>query len=253
MRILICNDDGVDAPGLRLLADAAHRLSSDVWIVAPERKWTAASHQLTFDRAQTLTRVAERVYACSGAPADCVVAAMTIIFADAARPDFVLAGVNDKRNVAEDLAYSGTTAIAREAVFWGVPAASFSRAEHALVRPGDCDAIADLLRTLWTSRAAWAQDGQWLGINLPPRLPAPIVEARVGRDKIGSACDIVESTAARITYRLRRGRPGTSTPGDENAALADGAITVLRFGWRAANPLPPGLVAAWQAGGKMVD
>ena len=78
MRILISNDDGVAAPGLALLADAARELSEDVLIVAPERKWTAASHQLTFDREQTLTRIEPGVYACSGAPADCIVAAMTV-------------------------------------------------------------------------------------------------------------------------------------------------------------------------------
>ena len=90
-------------------------LEAEVWIVAPDRKWTAASHQLSFDRDLTLTRTGERNYACSGAPADCVVAAMTILFAGAAKPELVLAGINDKCNVAEDVAYSGTIAIAREA------------------------------------------------------------------------------------------------------------------------------------------
>ena len=72
MRILVCNDDGITAPGLGLLAQAALALGAEVWIVAPERKWTAASHQLSFDRDLTLTRTGERSYACSGAPADCV-------------------------------------------------------------------------------------------------------------------------------------------------------------------------------------
>ena len=106
MRILVCNDDGIEAPGLGLLAEAALALGSDVWLVAPDRKWTAASHQLSFDRDLTLTAAGERAFVCSGTPADCVVAAMTILFADGPKPDLVLAGVNDKRNVAEDLAYS---------------------------------------------------------------------------------------------------------------------------------------------------
>src|ERR1043165_2369014 len=106
MRILVSNDDGIGAPGLIALAEAARTLTADVWVVAPERKWTAASHQLSFDRVLALDRAAEREYACSGAPADCVVAAMTLLFAGGARPDLVLAGVNDKLNVAEDLAYS---------------------------------------------------------------------------------------------------------------------------------------------------
>ena len=127
MRILVSNDDGIGAPGLRTLVDAARTLAPDIWVVAPERKWTAASHQLSFDRVLTLTRVAESEYACSGAPADCVVAAMTLLFAEGRKPDLVLAGVNDKLNVAEDLAYSGTMAIAREATFWDVPAIGISR------------------------------------------------------------------------------------------------------------------------------
>lgn len=250
MRILISNDDGVAAPGLALLADAARELSEDVLIVAPERKWTAASHQLTFDRDQTLTRVDTNVYACSGAPADCVVAAMTVLHA---APALVLSGVNDKQNVGEDIAYSGTTAIAREATFFGVPAISVSRVGNAVVRASDRDDLGSLLRVLWERRADWAMPGHWLGVNLPARLPAPLVEARVGRDKIAGACDVIEATGARITYRLRRGRPGTPAPGDENATLAEGEATVVRYRWDTSAPLPAGTVASWQASGKMRD
>ena len=78
MRILVSNDDGVRAPGIEILAEAARSIGSDVWIVAPDRKWTAASHHLTFDRDLTLTSRAERVYACSGTPADCVVASLRV-------------------------------------------------------------------------------------------------------------------------------------------------------------------------------
>ena len=250
MRILISNDDGVGAPGLALLADAARELSEDALIVAPERKWTAASHQLTFDRDQTLTRVDTNVYACSGAPADCVVAAMTVLHA---APALVLSGVNDKQNVGEDIAYSGTTAIAREATFFGVPAISVSRVGGAVAQASDRDHLGSLLRLLWELRGDWALPGHWLGVNLPTRLPAPLVEARVSRDKIAGACDVIEATDARIAYRLRRGRPGTLAPGDENAILAEGAATVVRYRWDTSAPLPAGLVASWSAGGKMDD
>jgi hypothetical protein len=76
---------------------------------------------------------------------------------------------------------------------------------------------------------------------------------RVSRDKIAGACDVIESTDARITYRLRRGRPGTRAPGDENAGLAEGAATVVRYRWDTSAPLPAGMVASWQPGGKMRD
>jgi len=251
MRILVSNDDGIDAPGLALLADAARALSDDVWVVAPERKWTAASHQITFDATLALTRRADRVYACSGAPADCVIAAMTLLAEGAARFAIVLSGVNDKRNVGEDLAYSGTTAIAREATFFGVPAIAFARDGPAA--PGDRGHLADLLGVLLDARTTWGLEGQWLGVNLPASLPAPIVEARVGRDKIGALCEVLAATPSRIAYRLRRGRPGTSQPGDENACVRAGDIAVSCFRWDAQVALPGPAVAAWNADGRMSD
>ena len=246
MRILVCNDDGADAPGIDMLARAAHALTSDVWVVAPKRKWTAASHQLSFDRDLELTRIRDRVHACSGAPADCVVAAMAVLFRDEPKPDLVLSGINDKANVGEDLAYSGTTAIAREAVFWDVPAIALSRAGHARESPGDTAVVARLLAHLWRRRADWAHGGHWLGVNLPARLPAPLAPARLAHDKIGAQCDIVSASDERIVYRLRRGRPGTAMRGDENERLAAGMITVKRFDWHADAPLPDTLVEGWQ-------
>ena len=249
MRILVCNDDGIASPGLGLLARAALALEAEVWIVAPDRKWTAASHQLSFDRDLTLTRTGERSYACSGAPADCVVAAMTILFAGGAKPELVLAGINDQCNVAEDVAYSGTIAIAREATFWGVPAISLSRAERATASDGaaDLDALSRLLRVLWNRRGDWAAEGHWLSLNLPPSLPAPLVQARTGRDKIAAAADILDATHESIRYRMRRGRPGTIIPGDENACLAAGKISAVRYCWFAEARLPEVVVATWSS------
>lgn len=245
MRILVCNDDGFEAPGLQLLAKIADAMAQDVWVVAPDRKWTAASHQLSFDRDLTLIRKSERAYACSGSPADCVVAAMTILFADGAKPDLVLAGVNDKRNVAEDIAYSGTMAIAREATFWRVPAIALSRAVPAADASADFDTLLRLLQALWKSRGEWAADGHWLNINLPGMLPAPVVQAHIGSDKLATACDVLAHAPENIVYRIRRGRPGTSTPGDENAQVAAGRITVVRHRWYADAPVSDATVAAW--------
>ena len=245
MRTLVSNDDGCESPGLRLLAEAALGLGGEVWVVAPDRKWTAASHQLSFDRDLTLTRLGERSYACSGAPADCVVAANSILFADGGKPDLVLAGINDKRNVGEDVAYSGTMAIAREATFWGVPAVSLSSDTRGSDTPAERAALRRLLHAFWDNRADWAAEGQWLSVNFPDSWSGPVVAARVGRDKIASACDVIERTQERITYRIRRDRPHTSTPGDENAQIDAGRIAVVRHGWFAEGDLRDAVVAAW--------
>lgn len=245
MRILVSNDDGIASPGLAELASAAAAaLGAELWVVAPERKWTAASHQLSFDRDLALSRVGERAYACSGSPADGIVAAMTILFADGPRPDLVLAGINDGRNVGEDIAYSGTMAIGREAAFWGVPAISISRVKDFVRGTGDDAALRALLRMLSETRGGWGSGGHWLGVNLPATLPAPVVQATIGRDKIASASDVIERTPDRIRYRLRRGRTHASTAGDENAAINAGNIVIMRHGWAETAVLPEDFVAS---------
>jgi len=244
MRILVCNDDGIGSAGLRLLVEAARALADDVWVVAPDRKWTAAGHQLSFDRDLTLTHTAERLYVCSGAPADCVVAAMTVLFDAASRPDLVLSGVNDKRNVGEDLAYSGTMAIAREAVFWGVPAIALSGEGWGAEIDAQAPQLSRLLAAAWDTRADWAGDGRWLSINLPATLPAPVEEARVGRDKIATACDVVERDDDRIVYRIRRGRPGTRAPGDENDRIDAGCVAIVQHRWHCEDAVPKRVLEA---------
>jgi 5'-nucleotidase len=245
MRILVSNDDGFESNGLHLLTTAAQAIGSDVWVVAPERKWTGAGHQVSFDRDLTLTRREERAYACSGAPADCIVAAMTVLFADGVAPALVLAGINDKRNVGEDVAYSGTMAIAREATFWGVPAIAVSRSGRWPELPAEVAALRRLLTALWDTRAEWAANGHWLNVGLPPTLPTTLRAARVGRDKIAGGADVIARAPERIVYRLRRERPCTSTAGDENDAINSGHVAIVRHCWHEQGPLSESLVERW--------
>ena len=245
MRILVCNDDGAAAPGLALLAEAALAVGSEVWTVAPDRKWTAASHQLSFDRDLTLTANGERAFVCSGTPADCVVAAMAILFVHGPKPDLVLAGVYDKRNVAEDVAYSGTMAIAREGAFWGIPAIGVSKANGVTDRQVELATLRLLLQVLWNGRRDWAAEGHWLSVNLPASVPGTLTQARIGRDKIASACDVLEMTPGCINYRIRRGRPGSGAQGDENACIDAGRTTIVRHRWFADAALPEAVVSGW--------
>ncbi|ADV10631.1 MULTISPECIES: 5'/3'-nucleotidase SurE [Mesorhizobium] len=231
MRILICNDDGIEASGLARLVAAASALSGDVWVVAPDGKRTAAGSSLTIARPLTMRRLKPNWYACSGTPADCVVSAMTWLFADTKKPDLVLSGVNDGRNVAEDLAYSGTLGIAREATFWGVPAIGFSRVKNPDFTDGDDQWLGALIVSLWQSRADWAAEGHWLSINLPTSLPAEIRQPRIGRDKIARKAEIVESDGDRTVITVPRGRAHDSQPGDENDAIDAGFISINRLNW----------------------
>ena len=247
MRILCCNDDGIDAYGLRLLAQAARTTSDDVWTVAPARKWTAASHHITFDRDLRLERRDARSYVCEGTPVDAVIAAMTLLGDGGLAPDLVLAGINDKRNVGEDIAYSGTLAIAREATFWNVPAISLSRDVWPHDADADGAALATLLRVLWDTREEWVAPGTWLALNLPQLLPAPVRQASPAHDKIASAAQVVQRDGHNVVYRLRRGRPGSRVPGDENAVLTGGAIVATRYVANAPLPLQDTILARWES------
>lgn len=231
MRILICNDDGIAAPGLARLAAAAHTISDDVWVVAPERKHTAAGPSLTMAEPITMRRTAERWYSCSGRPADCVVTAMTWLLTGDDRPDLVLGGINDGRNVAEDLAYSGTLGIAREASFWGIPAIGFSQVKSPEIRPGDDAWLGGLIAGFWDKRSEWALEGHWLSINLPQALPAEIRQPRIGRDKIARRSEVIEQDGDRTVLVVPRGRDRTTVDGDENSAIDAGHITVNRINW----------------------
>jgi 5'-nucleotidase len=244
MRILVCNDDGVEAPGISFLAEVAHTLSDDVWIVAPDGKRTAGGPSITIGRPLTMTRLSERRYSCSGTPADSVIAAMTWLLKDDKRPDLVLSGVNDGRNVAEDLAYSGTLGIAREATFWGIPAIGFSRVKNPLITEQDVPWMSKLIQGFWDSRDDWAIEGHYLSVNLPTSLPAPIRQPRIGRDKIGHSAEVVSSEADTTVIMVPRGRPHSTTPGDENEAIDRGHVTVNRLNWFGETPLAADFLSA---------
>ncbi len=119
MRILITNDDGVDAPGIEVMRQIAETLSDDVWVVAPDGNQSGASHRFTFGRELGLEKREDRVFAVvGGSPADCVVAGMTFVCKDL-KPDLVLSGVNNGQNLGDILNCSGTVAGAREGALHG--------------------------------------------------------------------------------------------------------------------------------------
>src|SRR4051794_18821795 len=92
-RILISNDDGIDAPGIKVLEKIARELTDDVWIVAPEMEQSGASHSLTTRRPLRLNEIEPRRYAVDGTPTDCVLLAVKKLLRDRL-PDLVLSGVN---------------------------------------------------------------------------------------------------------------------------------------------------------------
>jgi 5'-nucleotidase len=130
MRILVTNDDGINAPGLDVCAEIARALSDDVWIVAPEFDQSGVSHSLSLNDPLRMRAVDERRFAIKGTPTDCVIMGVRHILAGSA-PDLILSGVNRGQNAAEDVTYSGTIAGALEGAILGVPSFALSQGYSA--------------------------------------------------------------------------------------------------------------------------
>ena len=123
MRILLSNDDGYQARGLRTLAEGLAELA-EVTIVAPDRNRSGASNSLTLDAPLRVEQAEPNVYYVNGTPTDCVHVAITGLLAD--EPDMVISGINHGANLGDDVIYSGTVAAAMEGRFLGLPALAVS-------------------------------------------------------------------------------------------------------------------------------
>lgn len=126
MRILITNDDGINAEGLVVLREAAAGLSDDIWVVAPETNQSGVSHALTLAQPLRVRELEPQVFAVSGTPTDCVIVAVRQLMDSP--PDLILSGVNAGQNVADHITYSGTVAGAMEGAILGIKSIALSQA-----------------------------------------------------------------------------------------------------------------------------
>ncbi|PJJ97172.1 5'/3'-nucleotidase SurE [Lysobacteraceae bacterium NML91-0213] len=124
MRVLVSNDDGVDAPGIRILAEGLRGADHDVLIVAPDRDRSGASNSLTLDMPLRVIQVDDTTWRVHGTPTDCVHVAITGMLE--IEPDIVVSGINNTANLGDDVIYSGTVAAAMEGRFLGLPAVAMS-------------------------------------------------------------------------------------------------------------------------------
>jgi len=129
MRILLTNDDGINAPGLAVLERIAAELAGpagEVWTVAPAFEQSGVGHAISYTHPTMIARLSDRRFAAEGSPADCVLAALYDAMAGRP-PDLVLSGVNRGNNAGENVLYSGTIGGAMEAALQGLPAVALSQ------------------------------------------------------------------------------------------------------------------------------
>ncbi len=163
--ILLTNDDGIDAEGLRTLENCLEGLAELV-IVAPDQERSAVSHSITVRSALETTQRDGNHYTVDGTPADCVIHALSNILT--VRPDLVISGINHGANLGDDIMYSGTVAGAREASRRGLAALAISQAYDD--RPIRFHRGAKFIKLLVKTMLAHQADGGiCLNVNIPVR------------------------------------------------------------------------------------
>ncbi|HMM79197.1 MAG TPA: 5'/3'-nucleotidase SurE [Pyrinomonadaceae bacterium] len=168
-RILITNDDGIHADGIKALEGALSDLG-EVFVVAPEAEMSGASHSLTLARPLRIRRIDDHHWTVDGTPTDCVVMALNKILPPDMPPDICCSGINHGPNLGDDASYSGTVAGAMEATILGVPGIAFSL---AVSRDPDFRESARVAASI-TEKAlsTGIPGGTLLNVNVPRGVPA---------------------------------------------------------------------------------
>jgi 5'-nucleotidase len=225
MNILLSNDDGIGAPGLKSLADSLADLGR-LTVVAPDRNRSGASNSLTLESPLRVTETAPGWYSVNGTPTDCVHLAISG-FLDAEQ-DLVVAGVNDGANLGDDVLYSGTVAAAMEARFLGLPTLAVSLVARGGRHFASAARVArELVEALRQRPLAQALI---LNVNVPD-LPYESLKGlqatRLGNRHRAERIVKSQDPRGRPVYWVGpAGKGSDAGPGTDFAAVADGFVSV---------------------------
>ncbi|MBU2963678.1 5'/3'-nucleotidase SurE [Citreicella sp. C3M06] len=260
MRILITNDDGINAPGLAILEAIAQELAGpdgEVWTVAPAFEQSGVGHCISYTHPMMVSEMAPRRWAAEGSPADCVLAGIHDVL-KGTPPDLVLSGVNRGNNSAENALYSGTLGGAMEASLQGLPAIALSQylgpRTRGLENPFEA-AAAHGTRVIRQILATPADDHPYRlfwNVNFPPVPAAEVLDTRLvpmGK-RIGTSfgTEAQLSPSGRRFLWIRGGdQRSPSTPGCDAEVNLEGYISVTPM--RAdltAHDMLPALKDVWE-------
>jgi 5'-nucleotidase len=240
MRILVTNDDGINAPGLEVLEQIARDLAGkkgEVWTVAPAFEQSGVGHCISYTRPMMIAKLGDRRYAAEGSPADCVLAAIYDVL-DGAKPDLILSGVNRGNNAAENVLYSGTIGAAMEGALQGVPAIALSQffgpEMEGLADPFEAARVhgPKIIRALW-EKGLWddADYRLFYNVNFPPVPAAKVnghkIAAQGFRRDTAFSTETVHSPHGRRYLWIKGGPQQTPTlPGTDAAVNLEGYISI---------------------------
>ncbi|WP_136682100.1 5'/3'-nucleotidase SurE [Falsirhodobacter xinxiangensis] len=240
MRILITNDDGINAPGLEVLTQIATEIAGDggeVWTVAPAFEQSGVGHAISYTHPMLIAKLDERRFAAEGSPADCVLAAIHDVL-EGAKPDLILSGVNRGNNSGENVLYSGTIGGAIEGALQGIPAIALSQymgpETQKLADPFDCARThgASVIRKL-LDHGLWddADYRLFYNVNFPPMSAAGTKGIRVAPQGFRhGTCFSTEphiSPSGKRFLWIRGGaQQAAASPGTDAAVNLDGHISI---------------------------
>ena len=240
MRILITNDDGINAPGLAVLTEIANEIAGvdgEVWTVAPAFEQSGVAHCISYTHPTMIAELGPKLFAAEGSPADCVLAGIGDVMPGT--PDLVLSGVNRGNNAGENTLYSGTIGAAIEATLQGIPAIALSQFYGPDNRseddPFEASRVhgADVIKKL-LDVGVWDEDADYklfYNVNFPP-VRAPDVKgiAAVAQGfRPGTRFGVTPHNApsGRRFIWIHGGPQDTPTaPGTDVAANLDGFVSV---------------------------
>jgi 5'-nucleotidase len=229
-RILLVNDDGIDAEGIKVSHEIASQFADEVWTVAPQSDQSGMSHALSLQLPIRVIPYAERLFAVVGTPSDCIVMAVRLIM-KGKLPDLVISGVNRGANLADDIAYSGTVSGAMTAILCGIPAVALSQAYRK-----NADTPWDTARTYGTDLLGRLLSGPLppdlcLNVNFPAIQPDEVTGIRAtrqGRRSIRAIdIDARDDLRGKPYYWLNFDRAGGQQDADSDIqALREKAVSV---------------------------
>ncbi len=229
MRILLSNDDGILAKGLKVLEAACEPLG-ELYVVAPDREQSATSHSLTLHHPLRPVQLGERRWQVDGTPTDCVMLACEALFD--VRPDFVISGINHGPNMGEDVLYSGTVAAAMEGLALGIPSIAVSFAGSILRADALLETQVEILRSLLKrlmSLPSFPRD-TLLNVNLPAVAADQVKGVRItrlGRRVFSDSISRMKDPWGRDILWIGGGSVEWSGPEDSDfRAVHDGFVSV---------------------------
>ncbi len=234
-RVLLTNDDGIEADGLAVLEQVAASLAEEVWTVAPMHDQSGTSHAISMHQPLRLSARGERRFAVSGTPSDCVVMGLRHLLAEEP-PELVLSGINHGMNIGHEVMYSGTASAAIVAAWLGTPSIALSQAFRK-PRPLSFDAAAAYAAPIIRQVLEQAlPERLCLNINFPPCAPQEVSEVRLTRQ--GDAPIFAIAVEGRVDIRGKdyfwlgfEPSGAEQDAGSDLVALRDNAVSItpLRF------------------------